>query len=210
MPPAWKDRRGHLVIGSSVRLSVRLLSVRNSVPLTNKVQYLKFWWWYSNRTWTVSSSMGFSHFTDITCPWGWGGVKMWDLEIFAIFQLCCRRGHPCFTNTCLVLSYYSKCNNNIWNLLDLFLVLNDYRLSVLISINHVRFSYFLYRFKGYFSGKRSLMDVLLWNKGIYTEFSHVIQCQRLSIVKFYYRLSKIGRLWRQTIDNRHITIVQYG
>ena len=113
MPPAWKVRRGawkvrrgHLVIRSSVRPSVCpsiCLSVRNSVPLTNKVQYLKFGWWYSNQTWTVASSMGSSHFTDITCPWGWGGVKMLDLEIFAIFWLCCRRGHPCFTNTCLVI-----------------------------------------------------------------------------------------------------------
>ena len=75
MPPAWKVRRGHLVIGSSVRLSVCLsvcLSIRNSVPLSNKVQYLKFGWWYSNQTWTVSSSIGSSHFTDIPCPWGWG------------------------------------------------------------------------------------------------------------------------------------------
>ena len=60
MPPAWKVRRGHLVIGSSI-CPVRpfvcpsvCLSV-NSVPLTNKVQYLKFGWWYSNQTWTVSS-----------------------------------------------------------------------------------------------------------------------------------------------------------
>ena len=44
MPPAWKVRGGHLVIGSSVHLSV-CLSVCNSVPLTNKVQYLKFGWW---------------------------------------------------------------------------------------------------------------------------------------------------------------------
>ena len=61
-----------------VRLSVRpsvCLSVRNSVPLSNKVQYLKFGWWYSNQTWTVSPSMDCSHFTDIPCPWGWGGVK---------------------------------------------------------------------------------------------------------------------------------------
>ena len=48
------------------------LSVSNSVPLSNKVQYLKFGWWYSNQTWTVSSSIGSSHFTDIPCPWGWG------------------------------------------------------------------------------------------------------------------------------------------
>ena len=33
---------------------------------------------------------------------GVGRVKIQDLEIFAIFRLCCRRGHPCFTNTCLV------------------------------------------------------------------------------------------------------------
>ena len=47
-------------------------SVRNSVPLTIKVQYLKFGWWYSYQTWTVSSSKGCSHFTDITRPWGVG------------------------------------------------------------------------------------------------------------------------------------------
>ena len=62
-----------------VRLSVCLSvcpSVCNSVLLTNKVQYFKFGWSYSNQTWTVSSYMGSSHFTDITCPWGWGGAKM--------------------------------------------------------------------------------------------------------------------------------------
>ena len=51
-------------------------SVRNSVPLTIKVQCLKFGWWYNYQTWTVSLSKGCSHFTDITRPWGWGGVKM--------------------------------------------------------------------------------------------------------------------------------------
>ena len=62
-----------------VRPSVRL-SVRNSVPLTFKVQYLKFRWSCSNQTWTVSSSKGCSPFTDITYAWGWGGVNIWDLE----------------------------------------------------------------------------------------------------------------------------------
>ena len=53
-----------------VCLSVRpCLSVRNSVPLTNKVPYLKFVWWYSNQTCTVSSSKGPSRFTHITLPW---------------------------------------------------------------------------------------------------------------------------------------------
>ena len=41
--PGLKGLPGHLVIGLSVCLSVRL-SVRNSVPLTNNVQYLKFGW----------------------------------------------------------------------------------------------------------------------------------------------------------------------
>ena len=81
MPPAWRVCGGHLVIRSSVCLSV-CLSVRNSIALTNKVQYLKFGWWYSNQTLIVSSSMGSSHFTDITCPWGWGGVKMLGLRDF--------------------------------------------------------------------------------------------------------------------------------
>ena len=79
-PPGASSNR---IVCPSVLLSVRpsvhpsvRSSVRNSVPLTNKVQYLKFWWSYSNQTWTVSSSMGSSHFTDITCPLGWGGVKM--------------------------------------------------------------------------------------------------------------------------------------
>ena len=97
--PDLKGPQGHLVIGSSVCLSV-CLSVQNSVPLTNKVQYLKFGWWYSNQTLTVGSSMSYSHFTDITCPWGGAGQNA---------ELCCRWGHPCFTNTCLV-SIYSPWN----------------------------------------------------------------------------------------------------
>ena len=61
------------IVCPSVRPSVRpsvCPSVRNSVPLINEVQYLKFGWSYSNQTWTVSSSKDCSHFTDITCPWG--------------------------------------------------------------------------------------------------------------------------------------------
>ena len=75
MPRAWKVRRGHLVIGSSVCPFVRP-TVRYSVPLTIKMQYPKFGWWCSNQTWAGSSSMGPSHFTDIPCPWRWVGVKM--------------------------------------------------------------------------------------------------------------------------------------
>ena len=43
-------------------------------------------------------------------PLGWGGVKIWDRD-FVIFWLCCRRGHLCFTNTCLVYSLYSRNKN---------------------------------------------------------------------------------------------------
>ena len=68
--PALKVCRGHLEIGSVCPF------VRNSVTTTNRVQYLKFECSYSYQTWTVSSSKGCSHFTDITCPWGWGGIKM--------------------------------------------------------------------------------------------------------------------------------------
>ena len=69
-PPGTSSNR---IVCPSVCLSV-CPSVRNSAPLTNKVQYLKFGWWYSPQTWTVSSSMGSSHFTDITCP-GDGAVS---------------------------------------------------------------------------------------------------------------------------------------
>ena len=99
MPPAWKVRRGHLVFGSSVRPSVCpsvcpsvRLSVRNSVPLTFKVQYFKFGWSYSNQTWTESPSMDCSHFNDITCPWGWGRVKIWYLEILSYFDFVAAGG----------------------------------------------------------------------------------------------------------------------
>ena len=92
------------IVHLSVCLSV-CPSVRNSVPLTNKVQYLKFWWSYSNQTWTVSSSMGSSHFTDIPCPWGGGGAesKCRTWRFLPYFDFVAPGGHPCFTNTCLVL-----------------------------------------------------------------------------------------------------------
>ena len=85
----------------SVRLSVYLsvcLSVCNSIPLINKVQYLKFGWSYSNQTWTVTSSKDCSHFLDITCPWGWGGVKMWDLEILPDLNFVAAEGR-CVSQT---------------------------------------------------------------------------------------------------------------
>ena len=72
MPPAWKVRRGessNWIVRPSVCLFVCLSvrsSDRNSVPLTNKVQYLKFGWWCNNQTWPVSSSMG-SVYISTTC-----------------------------------------------------------------------------------------------------------------------------------------------
>ena len=69
-PPPPKVCRWHLVTeppppppkgppGASSNRIVRP-SVSNSVPLTHKVQYLKFGWWYSNQSWTVSLFMGLS------------------------------------------------------------------------------------------------------------------------------------------------------
>ena len=72
MPPVWKVRRRRLVIGSSIRLSIHPF-VRNSVPLTNKVQYLKFGSWYSNQTWSISSSWLLTlHFHPMPLGVGWG------------------------------------------------------------------------------------------------------------------------------------------
>ena len=64
MSLAWKVHWGHPVIWKSVCPSVYLF-----VPLTSKVQYLKFGWWYSSQTWTVCSSKGCSHFIGITYSW---------------------------------------------------------------------------------------------------------------------------------------------
>ena len=78
------------------------------------MQEIKFWWWYSYTTWTVSLSMGSSLY------WyhmllGIGCGPNVGLRDFAIFLFYCHREHPCFTNTCLVLSwkiiflsYYAK------------------------------------------------------------------------------------------------------
>ena len=99
---AWKV----LLWASSNCLSVRKMSNRlffsNSVLLTYKVQFLKFGWWYSNQTWTVSSSKGCLHFPDIISPWGWGKVKMQDLEILPDFEFVAA-GSTCISHTHLVL-----------------------------------------------------------------------------------------------------------
>ena len=72
--------------------------VCNSVPLTNKVQHLKFGWSYSDCKFILGLlKLQWHHMP----PWdGWGqNVALRD---FTIFWLRCRRGHLCFTNTCLV------------------------------------------------------------------------------------------------------------
>ena len=113
---AWKVRKGHLIIVLSVCNSVSpaykvqylkcgwwysevhcghlliWLLVQNSVLLTNKAQYLEFGWWYCNQTWTVSSSKGCSHSPEITCPWGWGGVRMLGFEILLCFDFVAAGG----------------------------------------------------------------------------------------------------------------------
>ena len=91
-PPGASSVR---IVCPSVRLSVCpsvCLSVRNSVPLTNKVQYLKFGWSYSNQTWTVSSSKSCSHSSDNSSPLGWGGVKILDLQFLPDFNFVAAGG----------------------------------------------------------------------------------------------------------------------
>ena len=64
------------------------LSVNLSV-ISYKGRYFEFGWSYSNKPWTVSSSKGCSHFTDIICPWetsgaGWGqNVGLTDFDFVA-------------------------------------------------------------------------------------------------------------------------------
>ena len=82
-PPGASSNR---IACLSVRLSVRL----SVIP--SRLQYLKFGWSYSNQTLTVSSSKGCSRFTDITCPWGWGGVKIWELETLPDFDFVAAGG----------------------------------------------------------------------------------------------------------------------
>ena len=90
------------LLGASSNRIVRPF-VRNSVPITYKVQYLKYEWLYSNQTWTVSSSMGCSHFTDTNAP-----GEMYDLEILPDFDfvaaggICVSQTHVQFnTVSCL-------------------------------------------------------------------------------------------------------------
>ena len=75
MPPAWKVRLGHLV----VELSAVIVS-----PYIKKTQHVKFWWWYSNQTWTKSSSNNYSHFTGITCPGDGTGSKCRKYRAFLV------------------------------------------------------------------------------------------------------------------------------
>ena len=91
MPPAWKVRRGHLVIGSSVCPSV-CLSVRNSIPLTNKVQYLKFGWSYSNQTWTLVH-LWVPHTTLTShAPGEWAGSKCRTYRFLPYFDFVAAGG----------------------------------------------------------------------------------------------------------------------
>ena len=90
-PESSAGASSNRIVCRSVHLSVRL-SVRNSVPLTNKVRYLKFGWWYSNHTLNVSSYMGSSHFTNITSPWGLGQDQNVGITDFAIFNFVAAGG----------------------------------------------------------------------------------------------------------------------
>ena len=103
--PTWKVRRGHLVFGSSVRLSVRLFVIpsRLHIKCNN--------WSFGGDTVTklgLHLRVTTPHWYHI--PLGMGRGQNLGLRDFAIFWLCCHRGHPCFTNTCLVSFYVLRTN----------------------------------------------------------------------------------------------------
>ena len=137
------------IVRPSVCLSVCpsvCLSVCNSVPITNKVQYLKFGWWYSSQTWTVSSSMGSSHFTDIPCPRGGIGrgqnVGLGDFcHILTLFN---RRGHQCFANTSSFLSLLNKISSHDANTSNLFYYWNNVILNDVIALESITISWIFF------------------------------------------------------------------
>ena len=64
-------------------------SVCNSVRLQSAI--IKIGWWYSNQTWTVSSSMGSSHFTDTPRPWDGAGSKCRTHRFLSYFDFIAAR-----------------------------------------------------------------------------------------------------------------------
>ena len=101
MPLAWKVRRGHLVIGVSIHPSVM------SSCLHKKCNN------WSLGGDTVAKRGLYVHLMVAHPSYAPGGgagqnVGLWD---FAIFWLCCCRGHLCFTNTCLVCIVICICNS---------------------------------------------------------------------------------------------------
>ena len=100
-PPNLKGPPGDLVIRWCVCLFVCLSFCLSIIPSHLQTKS-NIGWWYSNQNWAVISSMGSSHFTDITCPRGWAGSKF-RTEIFAIFWLICCQGHLRFSKTYLVV-----------------------------------------------------------------------------------------------------------
>ena len=94
--PEWFAGRLLYVIGSSVRLFVRL-SIRLSV-ISSRL-HLKVGWLHSSKIWTVIHHRGAHPSSiDITNPFGLGRGQNVGLWAFARFWLCCHQGHPCSIN----------------------------------------------------------------------------------------------------------------
>ena len=107
MPPAWKVRRGHLVFGSSVCLSVR---PKFRLAYTQSAIF-KVWVVLQLPNLECKFIQGLLTLHWHHMPLGVGRGQNLGLRDFAIFGLCCHRGHPCFTNTCLVP--YAKLTPNV-------------------------------------------------------------------------------------------------
>ena len=113
----WPERSWpHLVIGLSVRPLV-CLSVCPLFRPTYKVQYLKFWVVIQLPNLDYKFIYGFLTLHWHHMPLGVGRGQNWGHRDFAIFRICCRQGHPCFTNKCLVSFYFEMVENaKMWSL----------------------------------------------------------------------------------------------
>ena len=73
----------------------------------------------------------------ITCPSGWGGMKIWDFDILPDLNFVAAGGHPCFTNTCLVKKSHSIQILTLWEniFFKFYLILSWKILSMNFSIS---------------------------------------------------------------------------
>ena len=118
-PKSFTGASSYRILRLPVCSSVRLF-VRNSVPLTYEMKYLKLRWWYSYQTWTVSLLKSCWHITEIPCPFCWDGSKCRTYRFFCfiltwlppgssefhtslVISVCIRYARASFSSGCFIL-----------------------------------------------------------------------------------------------------------